>query len=106
MDYKKTMDKLKTILNSEDLGRCHRTKIDGETALFLELHTLKTKEAKRLIQNVLLCTVGESVVACNHGYRRGDSNRRKIQEEIFSRRVISKDILPENPGMTYVKLAA
>ena len=106
MDFKKAMKNYKQILDREQLNRCKKTKINNENALFLELHDLKTKEAKRLIQNVVVCTPGEGIIALNHGYRHGNATKKMISNTVFSRRIVKRETPKCNPGMTYLTLAS
>ena len=98
--------KLNLILNQDELKRIHSGADGTGTIITVDLHKLSTKQAKRLLKNIIALEEGCSKLRAIHGYNHGTAIRTMIMSDLLSPKIRSKEIDRNNPGLTNIELAA
>ena len=90
------------LLTKEELNRI---KIKGNQ-ITVDLHHLKVKEAKRLLNNIVAINRSSFTMECIHGYNHGTALKEMIQGDFNNKRILSKKSLQHNLGLTELTVAA
>ena len=93
---------LEVLLTKEELNRIQIK--DGDVTV--DLHHLKVKEAKRLINNIIAVNRKSFKMELIHGYNHGTDLKNMIQRDFENKRIINKNSLAYNLGLTELTLAA
>lgn len=96
--------KLGMFLTKEDLNRIEFK--GGDENLRIDLHQMKVKDAKRLINNIIAASRGPFKMDVVHGYNKGVALKKMIFEQFTNNRVLSKRTVPNNMGETEIEVSA
>lgn len=78
----------------------------GEAVIRLDLHGFTKKEAMLVIKNILLLLRIEFTLDIIHGYTHGMVLSSYIHNELQNDRIVCKYMKPNNPGETFLTIAA
>lgn len=86
-------------------GEKNRIRIINENEniqIIVDVHGLKTHEAKRLINNLVVMLRGSFELKIIHGYNHGTSIKEMIWNEFKNKKVVNKLADKSNLGVTYL----
>ncbi len=78
---------------------------DGVMVIRIDLHGLTQREAKKLIDALLLLNRGVFILDLIHGYVHGMELKKLIYSGLDNRRIIRKWGYSNNPGETFLQVA-
>ena len=99
--------KFQAILTKEEMERIKdKVAEDGTEKITVDLHKLTTKQAKRLINNVITMSRDTCEVRLIHGFNHGTAIKTMISRDIHNPRIKRRFQAPNNPGLTTLCLAS
>ena len=91
------------LFTKEDINRIEIKEDNG--IVTVDLHGLSVTNAKRLINNLIVMNRDPFELDLIHGYNRGTALKQMIHEDLNSNRIVKKEVLAHNLGLTKVQLA-
>ncbi len=107
MGYEQVFNRVAFVLygsNSNRLVNVDFSEI-GEPIITIDLHMLKVKDAKKIINDVITVMQGSFTLALIHGYTHGTVLNEYIYYELENTRVVDMYCENNNLGETYLKIA-
>ena len=79
--------------------------VDGEIVIRVDLHGMSKNIAQKTLNNLIVLFRFPFVIQVVHGYNNGIAIKSMISHELNNSKIVEKRSLPENPGVTYLKIA-
>lgn len=93
-------------MTDEELGRfTFLSDANGALALRGDLHGLSCREARRLLNNLMLLIRDDFDLIVIHGYRHGQAIKDMLWHDYDNRRLAARCGDKKNPGVTLFKVA-
>lgn len=91
-------NKILLIMKKDDVERI-RVSDDGNE-IIVDLHSLGTREAMILINNIINLNRDECNIKIIHGYNHGTAIKDMINNRFVNKRIVDRKGLSNNPGVT------
>ncbi len=105
--YPKMDSKMQLVFTNDEINRIsEKIRNNGSKMFCVDTHGLTVKDAKRLIQNLIVLDREESEIHIIHGFNHGTAIKEMIGNTIANPRINSKRTPANNPGITIIGLQA
>lgn len=100
-------DRLTYILNKEEIGRVEVSiGEDGNPFIRLDMHEWSTCKARTVLNKLILLNREAFCIDLVHGYLHGTKIKAMLTHDYSNQRVLLRRGYNENPGITFMKIAA
>jgi hypothetical protein len=96
-------EKFKMIFTPEEISRIRP--VDGDNKMIIDLHQLTAAKAMKLLNNLIALNRDDCEIDVIHGYNHGTSIKDTIWNCMQNPRILEKQGVAHNPGMTILKIA-
>ena len=93
------------IYTTEELSRIIVEDDDNQLNIIVDVHGMKCREARRLINNLILLISGSFTMEIIHGYIHGTAIKEMIAKETINNRIKNRYEDTWHYGVTYLNVA-
>ncbi len=98
-------EKIMFLFSKEDVLRISEKMIKGRKIIFVDMHGMKAKVAKKFLNNLISLNTEGYDMCIIHGYNHGTAIKEIVYNELSNDRIKEKKVYENNLGRTYLKIA-
>ena len=100
-------ERMMFLFSKEDISRIKFSiQKNGKKLVTVDLHGLRAKEARQFIKNLVAINKEGYDMCFIHGFNHGTAIKKIIWNESVNSRITDKRGIQNNPGVTYLSVAA
>ena len=104
MRKEKMLAKIGIVMTKDEIKRIKITEHKSGVNVQVDLHELRKPQAMRFIKNILNLITGPFNLSVIHGYNHGTVLKNYVNNELQSKRIKERHVLPNNLGMTVLSI--
>ena len=96
---------LELIFTKEELSRINIVEEETGKNVYVDVHAMSRKDAKRFVHNIIVAIRGSFTVTVIHGWNNGTKLKDMFRTDLISNRVTQIKNVPYNYGETQLLIA-
>ena len=101
----KFMSALHTLYTPDDLKRFKCVDTAGQATVWVDVHGMTCRQARRLIDNLINLSDCSLRLAVIHGYNHGTALSKMVRNDIDNKRILTRVGCKYNPGITFLDIS-